>query len=104
MVSGCMVNEHSDIRALVESVWLELLDVDHVDSNSDFFESGGSSLTAARFIEAMEHSIGIPVRLVQFLRSRTLSGLVDLYSRELSERTSSAADSANTSPQGQTGL
>ncbi|WP_280495600.1 phosphopantetheine-binding protein [Nocardia asiatica] len=104
MVSGCMVNEHSDIRALVESVWLELLNVDHVDSNSDFFESGGSSLTAARFIEAMEHSIGIPVRLVQFLRSRTLSGLVDLYSRELSERNSSAADSAHTSPQGQTGL
>lgn len=47
----------------VASIWCEILDVERVEAQDNFFEQGGTSLSAARLIERLEAELGLSVDL-----------------------------------------
>lgn len=64
----------------VASVWEDVLCLGEVGKDDNFFELGGDSLAAMRMIAALE-SLGIQVRLVEFMDEPTVSGVCRSSSR-----------------------
>lgn len=52
----------TDEFALAE-IWSELLDVEHIDSDSDFFELGGHSLLANKVVYRVRQQLGVAIGL-----------------------------------------
>jgi natural product biosynthesis luciferase-like monooxygenase protein/FkbM family methyltransferase len=57
------------------SIWTEVLGVQDVGTDDDFFESGGHSLTAAQFVSRARERLNLNVTLRTFLKAPTISGL-----------------------------
>lgn len=74
-------------RALAE-IWMELLDLDDVGVDEDFFDLGGHSLAAARVVARIVERFGVRLSLRTVLRERTIATLA----AEL-ERTQAPANS-----------
>jgi amino acid adenylation domain-containing protein len=57
------------------AVWQELLEVERVGRDDNFFALGGHSLLAARLVGRVNRELGADVPLCSFLRSPTIAGL-----------------------------
>lgn len=70
-----MVDQES-ITALLASAWCAVLGVDRVESADDFFELGGTSMTAVRLGAAVESGLGIRFPLEALFLDGTFGALV----------------------------
>jgi len=59
----------------IAGVWCELLGLDAVGPDADFFELGGSSLDAVRMLFALEEGLAIQVSFSDFLEAPTVRAL-----------------------------
>ncbi|WP_072805399.1 non-ribosomal peptide synthetase [Rhodococcoides yunnanense] len=76
-----------DARTNVAALWSDVLGVDTVDENLNFFDLGGHSLHAAQLLARIESTLGISVTLADFLaRGTTLAGLTDLTAQTVASR------------------
>lgn len=57
----------NDIESVVASTFARHLGLDHVETNADFFELGGNSLSAAVLMHAVKNRFGTAPSLSQFL-------------------------------------
>ncbi|WP_425554348.1 amino acid adenylation domain-containing protein [Dactylosporangium siamense] len=69
-------------RALAE-IWQELLGLDDIGVDEDFFELGGSSLLATRAVSRIRDSLGVEVRLATLFDEPTIEGLARVVEEEL---------------------
>ena len=60
---------------LIARIWCEVLGVDHVGRDDDFFDLGGHSLTATRVLSRLQGKIPIEVPLRRLFEHSTISGL-----------------------------
>jgi acyl carrier protein len=74
--------------ATVATLWTELLSADGVAPESEFFDLGGSSVTAVRLLDSVQDRLGVKVSLRQFLLNPTVAGLSEAISA--AQRTSEA--------------
>lgn len=65
-------------------IWSEILDVEPVGPEEDFFELGGDSLAAVRMLAALEHCTSVQVSFIDFLEGPTVAALADTVVRERS--------------------
>ncbi len=56
-------------------LWSEILDVDPVGAEDDFFELGGNSLLAVRFVAELEARRGVKIPVVKLFERSTPAGL-----------------------------
>jgi acyl carrier protein len=61
---------HFDITQLVR-LWKEVLNVDSLDENSNFFQLGGQSFQALQIIQEYVKSFGLPMELIDFFKNPT---------------------------------
>jgi len=80
-------SKEDEIEHILTSIWQDLLGVDHIDSNDDFFELGGSSLLAVSLFSKIEKSFGQKFPLVTLLDAPTIEQLAAIL-REESQTTS----------------
>ncbi|MFL5520966.1 MAG: phosphopantetheine-binding protein [Gemmatimonadales bacterium] len=80
-------------EGLIADVWCELLKVESVDREQNFFDLGGNSLLAIRARERIRHLSGLDFALTDVFRfptvrslARHLSGLVDLAAGSSQDR------------------
>ncbi len=78
------------LQELVAGIWGELLQVERIGLDDDFFSLGGHSLLVAQVLSRLRHALGVEVPLVEFFRHPTVAGLAELVER--AERGALAAD------------
>lgn len=72
----------------VAKIWKELLSVEHVDRKANFFEIGGDSLLATRFLEKIRTQFGVEITLREIFENAELDKLAKI----LDERTAELGD------------
>lgn len=72
------VGAMSSTEAAVAAVWRELLKVEQIDRDSNFFESGGDSLLAARAASRLGGTMGAPLAVRSLFEFPTVAGLAKL--------------------------
>jgi acyl carrier protein len=60
-----------DITQLIK-LWKEILNVDSLDENSNFFQLGGQSFQALQIIQEYVNNFGLPMELIDFFKNPTL--------------------------------
>ncbi|MDG4862907.1 phosphopantetheine-binding protein, partial [Streptomyces sp. T-3] len=74
-----------DSAAGVTRIWAELLGVDEVPADADFFAQGGDSLLITRLIRRVNAEFGIRVPVREMLVRRTLGGHVEVVRKARGE-------------------
>ena len=75
-----------EIEALVAGVWQDILGVEHVGRQDDFFELGGTSLLAIRLFTRLHHSIGIEIDIRNLFMRPNLAGFSEIVFEALLAR------------------
>ena len=67
----------SDIESMLTSVWQDLLRIDDIGLNDNFFDLGGHSLLAARLIARIEKMIGQNIPIAALFEAPTIAQLAE---------------------------
>nr|WP_225955270.1 non-ribosomal peptide synthetase [Kibdelosporangium phytohabitans] len=63
------------------AVWTQLLGIDRVGPDDDFFALGGHSLLSYRFVSRVRAEFGVAFTLADFFTATTVSGMAELVER-----------------------
>jgi amino acid adenylation domain-containing protein len=63
------------LEALLADIWADVLGVERISADDDFFSLGGHSLLATQVISRLRHLVGVEVPLRALFESPTVSGL-----------------------------
>jgi len=78
------VNENYEGReAELASIWKSLLTLEHVDRHANFFEIGGDSLLATRFLEKIHTVYGIEITLREIFENAQLDALAKIFDERM---------------------
>jgi amino acid adenylation domain-containing protein len=75
----------TDLTSTIATIWSEVLSLENLDAESDFFELGGDSLAAVRMLFAVEDQTSVQVSFADFLEEPTVGALAGLIARGRSE-------------------
>jgi hypothetical protein len=67
-------------EAAAAEVWCQVLNLQHVGMTDDFFQRGGTSLTAIRLAHQLSKRLGLQVRIADVFQHRTISALLQALS------------------------
>jgi acyl carrier protein len=74
-------------EATLAQMWRELIGVEAIEPTDDFFDLGGTSLTAIKFLQRVEKAYGPDVLTPDTLYEvRTLDGITDAIDAALAAR------------------
>ena len=68
----------TETEARLASIWTELLKVEHVGAEDDFFDLGGQSLVAIRAVSRIRDVFGVDLPLRNLFERPTLAGLAEV--------------------------
>ncbi|WP_377267915.1 phosphopantetheine-binding protein [Peterkaempfera sp. SMS 1(5)a] len=68
----------ADRLTLVRTLWREVLEVDEVPEDVNFFDAGGDSLLLVALVERIRQATGQAVRTMDVLRAGTVRGQAEL--------------------------
>jgi amino acid adenylation domain-containing protein len=69
------------VEGVIASIWEELLGVEAVQRDDNFFDLGGHSLAALRLLSRLREAFGIELRLHELFESQVLSALASAVER-----------------------
>jgi amino acid adenylation domain-containing protein len=73
--SGTFVAPRNDLERAIGTVWREVLQLDRVGVQENFFEMGGSSLLLARLQSRLRQALGRDVPFLELFRNPTIESL-----------------------------
>lgn len=80
----------NELERYLASIWREILSLDRVGIHDHFFDLGGTSLQAARFINRLQQDLGENIYIVSVFESPTIAEYASFlqkdYSRSLARR------------------
>ncbi|RYG37470.1 MAG: SDR family NAD(P)-dependent oxidoreductase, partial [Burkholderiales bacterium] len=76
----------TDVQTDLAGIWSELLGVEQVGLDDDFFQLGGHSLLATRLLARVNTRFGVRLALRDVFDARTLGGVADLIGASLAKR------------------
>ena len=89
----------TELEERLAAIWQEILGLDRVSRDDDFFHLGGDSLSATRLIARVRHRLKIELPLQALFEARTLCGVAERVQVAEPERTR-----LEVAPSGQRGL
>ncbi len=87
----------SELEALLAGIWGDLLGVEQVGVDDDFFDLGGHSLLATRLLFALQRTLPVPVALEDVFLHPTVAELARAVETRLAEGTAGTAGAAGAS-------
>ncbi len=82
----------SPLEEILAGVWSELLDVERVGIHDNFFDLGGQSLLATRFITKVQELLPVEIPLRALFEAPTIAQLSEVISRIQAEQSAEDAD------------
>jgi acyl carrier protein len=80
-----LVVNHSPLLGTLEQelgrMWSEVLGVDAIGADNDFFALGGDSLSAVRMLTRLQRLFNLAISLREFFGARTVRNLASLIAR-----------------------
>lgn len=76
------VAENERVEEVLTKIWQDVLHLDSVRPDDDFFEIGGHSLLAAQLFDEIEKQLGVNLPLATLFTATTIEQLVDLIQKE----------------------
>ncbi len=73
---------HSDLEKKVLRIWQELLGAGSSGTRDNFFDCGGHSLLAVRFLYRVESELGVNLPLALFFQNPTVEGVAQAIERQ----------------------
>ena len=64
-----------EIEKQLAGIWRELIGLDHIDREDDFFDLCGNSLVAMRLFESMEETFRLPINIEDLVRYPTVASM-----------------------------
>jgi len=81
----------SAVEDAVVTAWQEMLGLDAVVADCDFFEAGGHSVSAIRMLQRVGEACGVAIPLRVFLHDPTPAGLASAVELALAAQREAAA-------------
>jgi len=75
---GSATTGSDEIESVLEQLWQRLLGLAEIDSNTDFFDSGGHSLLAVRLFTEIRRRFNVDFPLSTLFEARTVGALAEL--------------------------
>jgi len=66
------------LEEMLLGAWLEVLKIDQIGVNENFFDLGGHSLLAARLVSNVRSILDVEMNMVDVFEAPTISGLAEL--------------------------
>ncbi len=82
ITSASPAAENEQIEEILTNIWRDVLHVDSIRPDDDFFEIGGHSLLAAQLFDEIEKQLGVNLPLATLFTATTIEQLVDLIQKE----------------------
>ncbi|HJR08153.1 MAG TPA: amino acid adenylation domain-containing protein [Pyrinomonadaceae bacterium] len=79
------VEARNEIESLIAGIWANVLRLESVSVNDDFFEIGGHSLLATRVMLRVQQVFGVELALWQMFERPTVAGLASAVEAAMSE-------------------
>ncbi|MCP5066710.1 MAG: amino acid adenylation domain-containing protein [bacterium] len=76
------VEPRTPLERTLETIWSELLQIDDIGARDRFFDLGGNSLLAARFIRQLEEKLGENIYIVSIFDTPTISEYANFLERD----------------------
>jgi aspartate racemase len=73
VAAGPKSDSHSDTERKVRDLWRQLLSIDEIGGDDDFFRLGGDSLLAIQLIHRVDDIFGIKLRMIDVFEFPTIS-------------------------------
>jgi thioesterase domain-containing protein/acyl carrier protein len=86
------------LESVLTAWWRELLSIEHVDLDADFFDLGGDSVAAARLFNNIQKAYNIDIGLSAIFEARTILRLAELIRQEGLKAPSSSRSSRSLVP------
>jgi acyl carrier protein len=67
----------SDLERTIAEVWQELLGIEPIGLQDDFFEAGGHSLLATQVMSRLHQRLGVDVPLRTLFEARTIAAFAE---------------------------
>ena len=67
----------TDLERTIALIWQELLGIEPIGTQDDFFEAGGHSLLATQVMSRLHQRLGVDVPLRTLFESRTVAALAE---------------------------
>ena len=67
-----------EVEKLIMGIWREVLQIERLDRDDNFFERGGSSLLAVKVTARILTTLGIEIAIREIFRHPTLAQFVDV--------------------------
>jgi acyl carrier protein len=74
------------VTTRIRRIWSQVLEVEHIEDRSNFFDLGGSSIDAILMLRMLHAELSATVELTDFFTMRTLHDLVIFVRRSLEEQ------------------
>jgi amino acid adenylation domain-containing protein len=74
--AGASAGRRTRLQSAIANIWEEILGVEQVDGDADFFELGGDSLGAVRMLAAVDDLLLAQISFIDFLDGPTVDALV----------------------------
>src|SRR5579862_5103222 len=78
----------------IAAIWSEILGLEAVAADADFFELGGDSLAAVRMLAAVTEQTSVELDFVEFLDRPTVNGLASVLERDQTDGAQAPPDAA----------
>jgi acyl carrier protein len=79
----------SDVDDQLAALWTELLECETATGDADFFDSGGTSITAVHLAALIQETFGVSVDAIEVVVLRTFAQLSTVIATRMSAKSSS---------------
>ncbi|MGK6317825.1 phosphopantetheine-binding protein, partial [Neorhizobium sp. DT-125] len=90
--AAAYVAPRTETEAALAAIWQDVLGLDTVGVNDNFFEIGGDSLALMRMLALMNRKLGMTVRPSAFVMDPTIASLTTSDERQGQDKLSSLSD------------
>ncbi|MEV4557904.1 phosphopantetheine-binding protein [Kitasatospora sp. NPDC049285] len=74
----------TDLQSKLAALWADLLNSELPDADADFFEDGGTSLSAVHLAALIQEHFRVSVDAIEIVTARSLSAVCELVGERLS--------------------
>ena len=82
MSQGAFIAPARGIQSAIAGIWQDVLELQRVGAQDDFFELGGDSLAAVHMLAMIDEVLLVQISFADFLEAPTVAGLAELVERE----------------------